>query len=589
MSATRFAPFLPTLRAPLAVVLGTNEIASAVAVKLRKAHFSVILSHDPYPPVIRRGMAFYDALFEDVAIIHGVTGRARRNRDRNRRHRRRELRRRDAAAILRTARLAPHPRADRRPHAETLRHARTFAITSGWRWDSAPISPSARIATSRSKRCPSSAGALVAEGSTDDYDGESRRARRGRAGALHPAPSEGVWHTPFDIGARVARGQALGNLAGITMHAPMDGVLRGRRARRRFRPRGRETDRNRSARPARAMDRPGYARPPRSPTRRLLAIRDAQKRRKRAPRFAQTPLLNRIRRMTPQIPRAELERLLFDDAPLWRPHHRNARHRRATRPDDFFGAQRHGRGADGGGGGDPRDGRARRSSFASRTARRLAPGAEILRASGPAGALLRGWKVAQTLVEIWSGVATAARDIVEAARAAAPDICVACTRKNTPGVKSFAVAAVKAGGAVMHRLGLSETILVFPEHRAFLAANRSTDIATRLRRAAPEKKLVIEVGGVADGVAAAQAGFDVIQAEKFSSRRHRRTGRADRRAGATAGRRGRRRRQPRQCAGIRAGRRAHSRDIRALFRGAARCFRPHFRPVKATFRCIRIF
>ncbi|HUO54260.1 MAG TPA: ModD protein [Rhodoblastus sp.] len=146
----------------------------------------------------------------------------------------------------------------------------------------------------------------------------------------------------------------------------------------------------------------------------------------------------------------------------------------------------------------------------------LEAGADILRAQGPADALLRGWKVAQTLIEIWAGVATAARAIVDAARTDAPDICVACTRKNIPGAKLFAVAAVKAGGATMHRLGLSETILVFPEHRAFLPDESLTNLAARLRRAAPEKKLVIEVKTVAEGFAAAEAGFDVIQAEKFS-------------------------------------------------------------------------
>lgn len=145
----------------------------------------------------------------------------------------------------------------------------------------------------------------------------------------------------------------------------------------------------------------------------------------------------------------------------------------------------------------------------------LAAGTEILRASGSASALLRGWKVAQTLIEIWSGVATAAREIVAAARSASPGICVACTRKNTPGVKDFAVAAVKAGGAVMHRLGLSETILVFPEHLVFARDESLATLAARLHRAAPEKKLIIEVGSVEDGVAAAAAGFDVIQAEKF--------------------------------------------------------------------------
>ncbi len=146
----------------------------------------------------------------------------------------------------------------------------------------------------------------------------------------------------------------------------------------------------------------------------------------------------------------------------------------------------------------------------------LAKGSGILVARGRAAALHRGWKVAQTMIEVWSGVASTARAIVEAARAASPDIVVACTRKRFPGTKPFAVRAVRAGGAVMHRLGLSETILVFPEHRAFLGSEPLADTAGRLRRAAPEKKLVIEVETVADGKAAAAAGFDVIQAEKFS-------------------------------------------------------------------------
>ena len=64
--------------------------------------------------------------------------------------------------------------------------------------------------------------------------------------------------------------------------------------------------------------------------------------------------------------------------------------------------------------------------------------------------------------------------------------------RTCPGTKSYAVRAVRAGGAVMHRLGLSETILVFPEHRAFLTEPLHETVR-RLRRAAPEKKLVIEV------------------------------------------------------------------------------------------------
>lgn len=146
----------------------------------------------------------------------------------------------------------------------------------------------------------------------------------------------------------------------------------------------------------------------------------------------------------------------------------------------------------------------------------IAQGEPILCAHGPAGALLRSWKVAQTLIEIWSGVATETRALVDAARSVAPHLSVACTRKNVPGTKRYAVAAVKAGGAVMHRLGLSETVLVFPEHRAFLDEQPLSETVARLRRAAPEKKLVIEVKTIEGAVAAAAAGFDVIQAEKFA-------------------------------------------------------------------------
>ncbi|ARN80041.1 ModD protein [Methylocystis bryophila] len=146
----------------------------------------------------------------------------------------------------------------------------------------------------------------------------------------------------------------------------------------------------------------------------------------------------------------------------------------------------------------------------------LRAGDAILSARGPATSLLRAWKTAQTLIEIWSGVASGARAIVEAAQKGSPEIVVACTRKTAPGTRAFALAAVKAGGVIAHRAGLSETILVFPEHRAFLDAEPLSETTRRLRRAAPEKKLVIEVKTLEEALAAIDAGFDVIQTEKFA-------------------------------------------------------------------------
>jgi molybdenum transport protein len=136
-------------------------------------------------------------------------------------------------------------------------------------------------------------------------------------------------------------------------------------------------------------------------------------------------------------------------------------------------------------------------------------GRMLVTAQGSATSLHRTWKTAQTLVEWASGISSAAAAIVAAAR----PVPVACTRKSVPGTKALSVKAVRAGGATMHRLGLSETLLVFHEHRLFLHESPATTLA-RLRAAEPEKKVVVEVGSVEDALV--WAGADVLQLEKFS-------------------------------------------------------------------------
>ena len=117
----------------------------------------------------------------------------------------------------------------------------------------------------------------------------------------------------------------------------------------------------------------------------------------------------------------------------------------------------------------------------------LQTAALLLAAEGPAAALHAGWKVSQTLLETAGGIAAAARAIVEAARRVKPEIVVACTRKSLPGTRSLSVKAIVCGGAVPHRLGLSETILVFAQHRAFTGDASLAAIVDRLRRCAREE------------------------------------------------------------------------------------------------------
>lgn len=157
------------------------------------------------------------------------------------------------------------------------------------------------------------------------------------------------------------------------------------------------------------------------------------------------------------------------------------------------------------------------------TTRRLAAsgaqveaGADLLVVEGQAAALHRGMKVAQTLIEITSGIATRARRILCAAREGRAGIMVACTRKHLPGAKDVMLKAIMAGGCVPHRLGLSDSVLVFAQHRAFLGRTPPHLWVAQLRAAQPERKIAVEAESVDEAVWFAGAGIDSLQLDKLA-------------------------------------------------------------------------
>ncbi len=135
----------------------------------------------------------------------------------------------------------------------------------------------------------------------------------------------------------------------------------------------------------------------------------------------------------------------------------------------------------------------------------------FLSAKGSAHRLLAVWKMAQVLVEWMSGVASATKSLVDVAQG----VPVACTRKQTPGTKALSVKAVRNGGGAIHRLGLSETILIFAEHRQFVT-EQGGDLIAKARLQAPETKVVVEVHNIDDAKYWAAEGADVLQMDKFT-------------------------------------------------------------------------
>jgi nicotinate-nucleotide pyrophosphorylase (carboxylating) len=113
----------------------------------------------------------------------------------------------------------------------------------------------------------------------------------------------------------------------------------------------------------------------------------------------------------------------------------------------------------------------------------------VLSLEGSARALLTGERTALNFLAHLSGVATQA---AKAARAVeGTSARVLDTRKTTPGLRALEKAAVAAGGAVNHRVGLFDAILLKENHIA--AAGGIAQAVARARAAAPELADTLEV------------------------------------------------------------------------------------------------
>ncbi|WP_284417591.1 MULTISPECIES: xanthine dehydrogenase [unclassified Bradyrhizobium] len=209
-----------------AVVLGTNEIASAVAVKLHRDGFCVVLSHDPNPPVMRRKMAFYDALFGDAPRLDNVSAaRIETTMDVFK-----ALGGPQHVLVtwlglldllpVRCIDVLVDARMQTREVTPNLRGMTRLSIGIG-----PGFSPSANCDVAIETR-PDCLGQIVREGWTQAKDDIGELGGVGIERLVH-SPHEGRWHTPVEIGTRVYKGFVVGHLSGEPVTAPTDGILRG--------------------------------------------------------------------------------------------------------------------------------------------------------------------------------------------------------------------------------------------------------------------------------------------------------------------------------------------------------------------------
>ena len=144
-------------------------------------------------------------------------------------------------------------------------------------------------------------------------------------------------------------------------------------------------------------------------------------------------------------------------------------------------------------------------------------GTVLLSAVASGDKLHQAWKVVQLVLEWSCGVAQYTADMIANAKAIHPHAVVACTRKSIPNTRKLATNAVLAAGGHIHRQGMSETLLVFTNHRNLLAEpDNWTAIVERLRREAPENKITLEADNFSQFEQMLDAEPDIIQLDKWS-------------------------------------------------------------------------
>jgi nicotinate-nucleotide pyrophosphorylase (carboxylating) len=134
--------------------------------------------------------------------------------------------------------------------------------------------------------------------------------------------------------------------------------------------------------------------------------------------------------------------------------------------------------------------------------------------TGTARALLIGERTALNFLQRLSGIATRARQFVEAA---AGRIIILDTRKTTPTLRVLEKYAVRAGGASNHRAGLFDAILIKDNHIRLAGGIEAA--VERARAYRPGRPIEVEAETLAQVDEALSTGAETILVDNMSTER----------------------------------------------------------------------
>jgi xanthine dehydrogenase accessory factor len=210
------------------LVRGSNDIASAVAHRLFRAGYAVVIHDLPQPAATRRKMAFTDAIFDGQVLFEGV--QAVRVADLSLlegllvSHASIPVVTGEFTSLLATLQPAILIDARMRKHHQPESQLGLAPLTIGL---GPNFTAGETVDLAVETRWGDSLGQVVRQGSTSPLQGEPRPLG-GQARARYVyAPVTAIFHTDFQIGDAVQQGQIVAWLDTTPLPAPLTGRLRG--------------------------------------------------------------------------------------------------------------------------------------------------------------------------------------------------------------------------------------------------------------------------------------------------------------------------------------------------------------------------
>ena len=210
----------------LVVIRGAGDIATGIALRLKRAHLSVVMTDIPEPTAIRRTVCFSQAIVHGETVVEDVKACRAESAEQAL-----ELLKTDVIPVL------PDPEGVCIPalHPDAVVDAILAKTNLGTKITDAPVVVGVGPGFTAGEDCHAvvetmrghTLGRVIWKGSPIPNTGIPGLIGGFAGERVLRAPEDGVFHQLMEIGAQVKMGEIAATVNGVPMVCTLDGVLRG--------------------------------------------------------------------------------------------------------------------------------------------------------------------------------------------------------------------------------------------------------------------------------------------------------------------------------------------------------------------------